>query len=64
MMLMVGNRNVDRQMALFQALYPETYMEPCAADSPTYTIEKGDMLDENSRQYPLNIPPSKHITDA
>jgi tyrosinase len=40
--------NVDRQLALHQALYPDTYVNSCAAEFPTYTIEVDTILDAGS----------------
>lgn len=42
-------RNVDRQLALYQAIFPDTYVQPCRASSPTFTVEEGEMLDADSR---------------
>lgn len=41
-------------MALYQAVFPDTYVEPCIADTPTYTITKGDLLDTNSPLTPFH----------
>lgn len=54
--------NVDRQMALFQAVFPTTYVEAYPAQSETYTIAAGDVLDTNTRemlQFPLS-PNAEH----
>jgi tyrosinase len=40
--------NVDRQIALHQALYPNTYLEQCTANGATFTIEDGELLDAGS----------------
>lgn len=40
--------NVDRQLALHQALYPNTYLEDCNAGSATFTIAEGDPLNADS----------------
>ena len=40
--------NVDRQLALHQALYPNTYIEQCVARTPTFTIAEGDVLNAGS----------------
>lgn len=40
--------NVDRHLALHQALYPDTFVESCAAEFPTYTIETGTILNAES----------------
>lgn len=46
--------NVDRQLAIHQALYPNTYLESCAASTPTFTIADGDMLDAGSALTPFH----------
>ncbi|ORX94962.1 hypothetical protein BCR34DRAFT_525763 [Clohesyomyces aquaticus] len=46
--------NVDRQMALYQVVFPETYVEQCPADTPTYSINRGDLLDANSPLTPFH----------
>jgi tyrosinase len=53
-MFWLHHANVDRQMAIFQALYPETYVQSCAADTPTYTISVGDLLDQDSPLTPFH----------
>ncbi|KAF2657265.1 Di-copper centre-containing protein, partial [Lophiostoma macrostomum CBS 122681] len=53
-MFWMHHANVDRQMAIFQALYPDTYVQSCAADTPTYTISVGDVLDQNSPLTPFH----------
>jgi tyrosinase len=40
--------NVDRHLALHQALYPNTYIDSCAAEFPTYTIEVDTILNADS----------------
>ena len=45
------NRNVDRYVAIWQAIFPDTYMQQCLAESETWTIKFNDSLDANSRQY-------------
>jgi tyrosinase len=40
--------NVDRQIALHQALYPNTYLKQCKADGATFTIGDGELLDAGS----------------
>lgn len=39
---------IDRCFALWQALYPDSYVEPMAAIEQTFTIRVGDIEDENS----------------
>jgi len=46
--------NVDRQLALFQALYPNTYMGSCTADTPTYTVDSGEALTADSALTPFH----------
>jgi tyrosinase len=46
-------------MALFQAVFPDTYIEPCASSTPTYTIEEGEMLDKDSRKSHVVLTPNK-----
>ncbi|KAF2123203.1 common central domain of tyrosinase-domain-containing protein [Lophiotrema nucula] len=46
--------NVDRQLALYQAVFPETYMGTCAADTPTFTIDRGESLDASSGLTPFH----------
>ncbi|KAF2733977.1 Di-copper centre-containing protein [Polyplosphaeria fusca] len=53
-MFWMHHANVDRQLALFQALYPDTYMESCNADTPTWTILAGDPLDASSPLKPFH----------
>src|SRR6201996_471457 len=44
---------IDRCFALWQALNPDSYVEPMAAIEQTFTIQVGDMLDENSPLSPF-----------
>ncbi|KAF2706982.1 Di-copper centre-containing protein [Pleomassaria siparia CBS 279.74] len=53
-MFWMHHANVDRQMALFQTLYPDTWMMPCHAETPTYTIKEGEAIDENSPLKPFH----------
>ncbi|CAI6323107.1 unnamed protein product [Periconia digitata] len=46
--------NVDRQIALWQAVFPETYLESCDAGSGTWTIERGQLLDADSPLTPFH----------
>lgn len=48
--------NVDRQLALHQALYPDAYLEPCVAGSSTFTVAAGDVLNADSRKRLFNVP--------
>ena len=43
--------NVDRQLALYQAVFPDTYMGSCASDTPTFTVERGEILTANSGRF-------------
>jgi len=43
--------NVDRQIALYQAIFPDTYLGNCTAGTATFTISEGDFLDASSREY-------------
>jgi hypothetical protein len=42
-------------MALYQAIYPDTYMGTCQADTPTYTINVGDDLNADSREFVIPL---------
>lgn len=53
-MFWLHHANVDRQMALYQAVFPSSYVEACKASTPTYTIEEGEMLDANSPLTPFH----------
>ncbi|KAK3683147.1 hypothetical protein LTR37_020509 [Vermiconidia calcicola] len=44
---------MDRCFALWQALYPDSYVEPMAAIQQTFTIKVGDVKDENSALEPF-----------
>ncbi|KAF2822336.1 Di-copper centre-containing protein [Ophiobolus disseminans] len=46
--------NVDRQLAIHQALYPNTYLEQCEASSSTFTIATGDVLNAESPLTPFH----------
>ena len=41
---------IDRCVALWQAVYPSSYVEPMVAIEQTYTISVGDLKDVNSRK--------------
>ncbi|CAI6332791.1 unnamed protein product [Periconia digitata] len=45
---------VDRQIAIWQKLNPDSYMNACFAMNPTWTINWGDDLDENSALTPFH----------
>jgi tyrosinase len=56
-MFWLHHANVDRQLALYQAVFPNTYMDPCAAGTPTFTIERGEILTADSGMFiTLNFP--------
>jgi len=44
---------IDRSFALWQALYPNSYVEPMASVEQTYTTRVGDVKDENSALEPF-----------
>ncbi|KAF2840525.1 Di-copper centre-containing protein [Patellaria atrata CBS 101060] len=46
--------NVDRMLALWQALYPSTYVESASQKGPTYTIKKGSSQNANSNLTPFH----------
>ena len=46
--------NVDRFVALYQRLYPETYVEPAEQFSSTYTIQAGTVTDTNTPLTPFH----------
>ncbi|KAF2182933.1 Di-copper centre-containing protein [Zopfia rhizophila CBS 207.26] len=46
--------NVDRQLALYQAVFPDTYMGSCEADTPTFTVERRELLTANSGLTPFH----------
>lgn len=43
-------RMVDRCFAMFQVLYPDTYVESQAQDGASYWFERGTILDSESRK--------------
>jgi tyrosinase len=45
---------VDRAFAIWQALYPESYVEPETSDFETFTISPGDIEDVNSGLTPFH----------
>ncbi|EPE27541.1 Di-copper centre-containing [Glarea lozoyensis ATCC 20868] len=45
--------NVDRQIAMWQAIYPNSYLTPANTTSGTWTITVGDVLDENTALTPF-----------
>ncbi|KAJ4295586.1 hypothetical protein N0V90_007599 [Kalmusia sp. IMI 367209] len=53
-MFWMHHANVDRQLALHQAIFPDTYLGSCSAATPTYTISIGDQLDASSPLTPFH----------
>ncbi|KAF2008582.1 Di-copper centre-containing protein [Aaosphaeria arxii CBS 175.79] len=53
-MFWLHHATVDRQMALFQAIYPDSYVEPCESRTPTYTIEQGELLTADTPLTPFH----------
>ncbi|KAL5407144.1 hypothetical protein PMIN03_007376 [Paraphaeosphaeria minitans] len=49
--------NVDRQIALFQALFPDTFVERCIASQITWTIQRNTALDVVSPLTPFHRTP-------
>ncbi|KAF2272084.1 Di-copper centre-containing protein [Westerdykella ornata] len=47
--------NVDRYLAIWQAIYPDTYVEQCNAGSETWTIKLNDSLAANSPLTPFHM---------
>lgn len=45
---------IDRCFALWQVLYPDSYVEPMAAVNPTFTFATGTIEDVNSRKLPYD----------
>lgn len=45
--------NVDRQIAMWQAIYPDSWITPQASGSGTWTITPGTVLDQNSPLTPF-----------
>ena len=52
-MFFLHHNNVDRQLALFQYIYPNTYVE-AHENGPTFTIESGSIQDANSPLTPFH----------
>lgn len=53
-MFWLHHANVDRQIAIHQRLYPDTYIEPCTARTATFTMNAGDPLDQDSPLTPFH----------
>jgi tyrosinase len=45
---------VDRCFALWQAIYPQTYVEPYAQTIPSYWYDEGEVLDQTSKLLPFH----------
>ena len=46
--------NVDRTFAIWQALYPDEWIQSSSATSGSYTVTPGDVLDENTPLAPFH----------
>ncbi|KAF7868351.1 hypothetical protein EAF04_004883 [Stromatinia cepivora] len=46
--------NVDRLLALWQAVYPDTYVQPAQQGAATWTIQRGSYQDQNSPLTPFH----------
>ncbi|ESZ90589.1 hypothetical protein SBOR_9022 [Sclerotinia borealis F-4128] len=46
--------NIDRYLALWQAIYPDTYVEPARQGAGTFTIQAGSTQDQNSPLTPFH----------
>ncbi|KAF5867520.1 putative tyrosinase protein [Botrytis fragariae] len=46
--------NIDRLIALWQAVYPDTYVEPTQQRAGTFTIQAGSTQDQNSPLTPFH----------
>ncbi|KAI9644994.1 hypothetical protein NHQ30_007029 [Ciborinia camelliae] len=46
--------NVDKFLSLWQALYPDTYVDPAVQSSDTFTITRGSVEDQNSVLTPFH----------
>ncbi|KAF2005946.1 Di-copper centre-containing protein [Amniculicola lignicola CBS 123094] len=46
--------NVDRMVAIWQALYPDDYVNSCNAETATWTIQPGDPLNANTPLTPFH----------
>lgn len=52
--------NIDRLIALWQAVYPDTYVEPTQQRASTFTIQMGSIQDQDSRKSPSIISQYSH----
>lgn len=48
----VFESNVDRLFAMWQAIYPTSYVNTTVATGTTFTIAAGDVVDADSRALP------------
>jgi len=55
---------VDRCFALWQVIYPQTYVEPYAQSVPSYWYTKGQILDETSNLLPFYSDGSGHFWNS
>lgn len=53
-LFMLHHANVDRQLAIWQALYPTSWVQPTPALWPTATINVNDVLDDTSALTPFH----------
>jgi tyrosinase len=54
--------NIDRMLALWQAIYPDTYVDPAVQGGGTFTIASGSTQTKSSRKTPI-IPSHTTITN-
>lgn len=48
---------LDRFWAIWQVLHPDSFVEPMAAYSDTFTYKEGSIQDANSRKIDYRFPP-------
>jgi len=53
--------NIDRLFSIWQAIYPDSYMEPAVATTGTATIKAGDKLDQDSPLIPFHKDTSNNF---
>ncbi len=53
--------NIDRLFSIWQAIYPDSYMEPAVATTGTATIKAGDKLDQDSPLTPFHKDTSNNF---
>ncbi|KAK2880013.1 hypothetical protein FQN49_000648 [Arthroderma sp. PD_2] len=54
--------NVDRLIAIWQALYPDSYVKPVPNRGGSYVTEPGTVEDGNSPLYPFHVNDNTHYT--